>query len=115
MMGVTHLHHQVYLEAVGVYFNGSDIRGPEGHGYQVWLRIPTPRGHVALSDAQELGERGLAVQAFEFADAQENDPNFFGEIAWIGERAPVQEAVIAIRGYLASPNVRHSYLEQRQL
>jgi len=115
MIGVTHLHHYIYLEAVGAYFDGSDIRGPEGPGYHGWLRIPTPGGHVAVSDAQELGERGLAIQAFEFADAEENDPNFFGEIAWIGERAPVQEAVTAVLSYLASPNVRYSHVEQRQL
>ncbi len=33
MIGVTHLHHYIYLEAVGAYFDGSDIRGPEGPGY----------------------------------------------------------------------------------
>jgi len=41
---------------------------------------------------------------------------YAGEVAWIGERAPVEEAVAVIRRYLAGPQViGGSHVEQRQL
>ena len=60
-----------------------------------WLRVPIPRGHVGVWDAEQFGEHGLAVQAYEFTDVDENDVIYAGEVAWIGERAPVEEAVSA--------------------
>ena len=66
-------------------------------------------------DAEELGEHGLAVQAYEFADADENDVTYARQVAWIGERASVRDAVAVIRRYLASANARGLQVEQRQL
>ena len=40
---------------------------------------------------------------------------YVGQVAWIGERASVRDAVAVIRRYLATANARGSQVEQRQL
>ena len=51
-----------------------------------WLLISAPGGFVAVWDAQELGEHGLAVQAFEL-DNGEQLTNA-GHIAWVWNKPP---------------------------
>ncbi len=116
MIGGSNEHTRLYLEAVAPSIDGAAPLQGDAPGSCQWLRVPIPRGHVGVWDAEQFGEHGLAVQAYEFTDVDENDVIYAGEVAWIGERAPVEEAVAVIRRYLAGPQViRGSHVEQRQL
>ena len=115
MIGTTREQTRQHLQAVAAQIGAATLLPGDSPGFRDWLRIPIPGGHVGVGDAEELGEHGLAVQAYEFADADENDVTYAGQVAWIGERAPVRDAVAVSRRYLATANARGSQVEQRQL
>ncbi len=116
MIGATHEQTRLYLAAVAAQIEGAVVCAGEAAGLCAWLRIPTVAGFVGVWDAEELGEHGLVVQAYELDDNEE--VTHAGDVAWVCERAPVQEAVTVIRRYLDSldgPAERRSRLEQGQL
>lgn len=113
MIGTTKEETRIYLEALAARIDGASTFEGESPGFCVWLRIATPPGFVGVWDAEELGEHGLFVQAYEMDDNE--DVTFAGELDWISDRACVEDAVAVVRRYLAGPSVRRSPVEQGQL
>ena len=101
MIGTTLAETLAYLNAIAMYVPGAVACPGEFPGVCEWVRIPTRRGFVAVWDADELGEHGLAVQAFELD--RDGDVTYAGPIAWVWERAPFAQALAIVRDYLASP------------
>lgn len=86
MLCTTHEQTRHYRQDVAAHVPGAVTCPPELPGLCHWLRIPTPGGFVAAWDAAELGEHGLAVQAFELD--RDEQVSYAGQIAWVWERAP---------------------------
>ncbi len=108
---------------------GVTVQDGDYPGRMPWLWIPTVNGHIGLGDGAEFGERGVFMQAYEFADPDENEVVFVGDLTRVCEGGEVAETVAMARSYLAGPSVagRHELrdlwrqldaalqVEQRQL
>jgi hypothetical protein len=103
MTGTTLTDPYIHLHAISLFLHGAVSCPGEFPGLCEWVRIPTRRGFVAVYDAQELGEHGFAVQAFQLD--RDGDVTFSGPIAWVSEHAPAPQALAIIRDYLASPEL----------
>jgi len=108
MIGTTVTGTALFLARVAAQVEGAQVRPGESPELCEWIRIPTARGYVGVWDAEELGEHGLVIQAYEFTDPDQQDVSFAGEVAFVHERASADETVAAVLGYLAGPSVRRS-------
>ncbi len=71
MIGTTHEQTRDFLQAIAAQIDSALTCAGESPGLCHWLRIDTPRGFVGVWDTQELGERGLVIQAYELDQDQE--------------------------------------------
>ena len=78
--------------------------GQEG-GSLPWLRVPTATGHVEVWNGAEVGQHGLFMTAFEFADEQRQQVCFAGDCVRVTEDGGVSETVALLRSYLSGPSV----------
>ncbi len=125
MIGTTNQETNQFLAQMGSLIPGASVWAGESPGFCHWLRISTPRGYVGVWDAEQLGEHGLCVQAYDLDPADDsgvNDPfanvTYAVPVDWICERATVEVAVDTVRRYVDANTVRLtrlSHVEQRQL
>jgi hypothetical protein len=125
MIGTSNHETNDFLAQMGSLIPDASVWPGESPGFCHWLRIPTPRGYVGVWDAEQLGEHGLCVQAYDLdpaGDTGGTDPfanvTYAGPVDWICERATVEAAVDTVRRYVdanATRLTRQSHIEQRQL
>lgn len=110
MIGTTIRGTGLFLNAVAAQVDGAHVRSGDFPGACPWVRIPTRTGFIGVWDAEELGEHGLFVQAYDLTPTPPADTaggvgvgetvTSAGSVAWIHERATVAEGVQAVRAYV---------------
>ena len=106
MIGSTNAETNAFLDQLAADLIGSETFGGVSPGFCHWLRIPVTGGYVGVWDAEEVGERGLLVQALEHVNQDEaDDVTFAREMVLVCEHADVPTTLAIIRDYLAGPSV----------
>lgn len=84
---------------------GVTVEDGQQRGSLPWLRVPTATGHVEVWNGAEVGQHGLFIGAYEFADEHRQHVCFVGDFVRVVEDGGVGETVALLRSYLAGPSV----------
>ena len=100
-----------FLEEVAAALSGDErmegvtVEDGQQRGSLPWLRVPTATGHVEVWNGAEVGQHGLFMAAYEFADEQRQQVCFAGDCVRVTEDGGLGETVALLRSYLAGPSV----------
>ncbi len=72
MIGTSNQETNHFLAQMGSLIPDASVWAGESPGFCHWLRIATPYGYVGVWDAEQLGEHGLFVQAYDLDPADDS-------------------------------------------